>query len=258
MSAFHRELAPTPQLTLNASPVLQHYARLACLSSLMTLTLAGAVTADGVLLDDSFQRDEPVAGQEAVGNGWGTNSRSRAQGNQQVDLIDGVMHITRHPVADHGVSVTHDLSFKDAVIEMRFKIGPKDDLGINIADLKEKSVHAGHICMARITPARTEILDLKTGRMRLDIREANKAKKLTAEQKKTLALKSKKFPYKFDASQWHDLKVAISGDTMTVTIDGNPVGKFESPGIGHPTKSKLRLAVNRSAMVDDVRVTRKD
>lgn len=220
--------------------------------------LSTHVTADEVLLDDSFQRDEPVAGKEAVGNGWGTNSRSRAQGNQQVDLIDGAMHITRHPVADHGVSVTHEVSFKDAVIELRFKLGPKDDLGINIADMKEKSVHAGHICMARITTKRTEIHDMKTGRMKLELREANQSKTLTAEQKKLIESKKRKFDFAFDANQWHDLKVTIQSDTMSVEIDGKAVGQFESPGIGHPTKSRLRLAVNKSAIVDDVRVTRKD
>ena len=220
--------------------------------------LAGNAVADEILLDDSFERDEPVAGKEAVGNDWSTNSRGRAKSNQQVDLIDGVMHITRHPVADHGVSVTHEVSFKDAVIELRFKIGSKDDLGINIADMKEKSVHAGHICMARITPNRTEILDMKTGRMKSEIREANKAKTLTAEQKELIKSKSQKFDFKFDANEWHDLNVTIQDDTMSVAIDGKAVGQFESPGIGHPTKSRLRLAVNKSAMVDDVRVTRKD
>lgn len=234
-----------------------HDCRFLLIVSLVTCLL-GSVTADEVLLNDSFQRDEPVAGKEAVGNGWGTNSRSRAKGNQQVDLIDGVMHITRHPVADHGVSVTHEVSFKDAVIELRFKIGTKDDLGINIADMKEKSVHAGHICMAKITPQKTEIHDLKTGRMKLEIRDANKSKTLTSEQKKLIASKNQKFNFKFDANDWHDLKVTIQENTMSVAIDGKAVGQFESPGIGHPTKSRLRLAVNKSAMVDDVRVTRKD
>lgn len=227
--------------------------------ALVLITLvANSAIADEVLLNDSFERDEPVAGKEAVGNGWGTNSKSRAKGNQQVDLIDGVMHITRHPVADHGVSVTHEVSFKDAVIELRFKIGAKDDLGINIADMKEKSVHAGHICMAKITPKRTEIHDMKTGRMRLDIRDANKAKKLTPEQKKLIESRTQKIKHSFDTAKWHDLKVTIQDDTMSVAIDGEEVGQFESPGIGHPTKSRLRLAVNKSAMVDDVRVTRKD
>mgnify|MGYP001485582597 CR=1 FL=1 len=50
------------------------------------------------------------------------------------------MHITRAAVADHGVSVFHDLEFRDVTIQMRFKLRAQDDLGINIADMKEKTV----------------------------------------------------------------------------------------------------------------------
>ncbi|NJP06230.1 MAG: 3-deoxy-7-phosphoheptulonate synthase, partial [Chloroflexaceae bacterium] len=40
-----------------------------------------------------------------------------AQGNKQVDLKDGAMHITFHPVADHAVSVTHPAEFVDGTVE---------------------------------------------------------------------------------------------------------------------------------------------
>jgi len=43
---------------------------------------------------------------------------------------------------------------------------------------------------------------------------------------------------------------------MAVKINGNSAGKFTSEGIGHPTKSRLRLAVPKSAWVDDIKVTR--
>ncbi|SMP58591.1 protein of unknown function [Neorhodopirellula lusitana] len=214
--------------------------------------------ADQVLLKDAFERDEPTAGEEAIGNGWATNSKARAKGNQQVDLVDGAMQITRHPVADHGVSVTHEVSFRDATIELRFQLGPEDDLGINIADMKEKSVHAGHLCMARITTKSVEIHDLKTGRMNQTLRTAAKAKTLSDDQKKLIASKKKRFPHKLTANQWHSLKVEIHGETMAVSIDGKEVGRFASAGMGHATKSRLRLAVNHSAKVDDVLVTAHD
>ncbi|TWU04096.1 family 16 glycoside hydrolase [Neorhodopirellula pilleata] len=254
--------------SFSTSVLTKRFTRIACVATALgwTLVTAGAiplrfavaeeVTRSDVLVQDSFERDEPIAGQEHIGNGWGTNSRTRAKGNQQVDLIDGVMHITRHPDADHGVSVTHETSFQDATIELRFKIGPQDDLGINIADMNEKSVHAGHICMAKITTQAVELIDMKTGRMRLDIRQANQAKSLTAEQKALIASTSKKFKHKLDPSQWHDLQVTIEGDSMHVRIDGDEIGSFQSAGIGHATKSRLRLAVNRFAMIDDVLVTR--
>ncbi len=212
-----------------------------------------------LLLRDDFERNESDPAKEEVGNGWGTNSKSRAKGIKQVDLVDGAMHITRADVADHGVSVTHEVAFKDATIELRFKLPSKaDDLGINIADMKEKSVHAGHICMARIKPTSVEILDLKTGNMKLEHRKARQEKTVTPELKKLIASKSRKFSVALTTGEWHQLKVEINGEKMTVEIDGKLVGSFQSDGIGHPTKSRLRLAVNKSAWVDDVLIESTD
>ncbi|MEZ6127595.1 MAG: hypothetical protein R3C59_02870 [Planctomycetaceae bacterium] len=212
-----------------------------------------------LLLQDDFERQESDPEKEDVGNGWGTNSRSRAKGVKQVDLVDGAMSITRADVADHGVSVHHEVAFRDASIELRFKLPTKaDDLGINIADMNEKSVHAGHICMARIRTDSVEILDLKTGNMKLTHREARLANTLSAETQKLINSKKKKFKTSVSVNEWHDLSVQIAGDTMTVKIDGDPVGSFRSEGIGHPTKSRLRLAVNRTAWVDDVRIVSGD
>lgn len=223
---------------------------------LITLSSQSYAQTGTVILEDDFNRSEADDSQEEVGNDWGTNSKSRAKGAKQVDLADGAMKIVKAAVADHGVSVTHEVAFKDATIQLRFKIGAKDDLGINIADMKEKSVHAGHICMAKIKPKRVEISDLKTGRMELESRKRRKAKSETEEDKKRVKSKSKYFDVDLDIDAWHQLKVTVSGDTMSVEIDGNKVGQFKSEGIGHDTKSRLRLAVNREAWVDDVKITR--
>lgn len=230
------------------------------LSVLCTLLLTGiaanaADTPSGkLLLKDDFEREETNPGKEEVGNGWTTNSRSRAKGEKQVDLDEGAMHITRAAVADHGVSVVHDLKFTDVTIRLRFKLGEKDSLGINIADTKEKSVHAGHICLALIRRNRLEIADLKTGRMNLEIRTRRVNDKTTADDKKLLKQKSKYFKINLAADEWHKLDVHIKGDVMRVAIDEKPVGEFQSPGIGHAMKSRLRLAVAKSAWVDDVEV----
>ena len=229
-----------------------------CLPLLVLVVPCSAAEESGtVILHDEFNREEKVATKEDVGNDWGTNSRSRAQGVKQVDLVDGAMHIYRAKVADHGVSVTHEAAFCDATIELRFKLDSKsDDLGINIADMKEKSVHAGHICMARIRPNRLEITDLKTGRMDLETRKRRLAKSLTEADQKRIKKMSKYQKLDLKTGQWHSLKVQIAGTKMTVSIDGKKAGEFESPGIGHPTKSRLRLAVNKQAWVDDVKITK--
>ncbi|QDT03213.1 hypothetical protein K227x_15950 [Rubripirellula lacrimiformis] len=227
----------------------------------MIIPFAGAhadAPEERVLFADDFQRQESEPHLEQVGNGWGTNSRARAKGNKQVDLADGAMHITRHAEADHGVSVTQDVAFRDATIQMRFKIGPKDDLGINIADMQEKSVHAGHLCMARIRTNQIEITDLKTGKMNLELRKRRLEKTSDDADAKLVAQKSKRTKVQLAADQWHDLAVTIAGDEMTVSIDGKKVDSFASPGIAHATKRRLRLAVGRDAWVDDVRITTPD
>lgn len=207
-----------------------------------------------LIFSDDFERNESVETTEEVGNGWATNSKKRAAGNKQVDLRDGAMYIYIHKAADHGVSVTHPLGIRDGSVELRFKLDDaKDSIGLNFADLKYKAVHAGHICMARIHAKHVQLFDLKTGNMDKKIREARQAKKLTDEQKKLIASKSKKFNHKLSIGNWHKLIVTIKGDTISASIDGKAVGSFSSEGIAHPTKRTLRLAVPKNAWVDDVK-----
>jgi len=207
-----------------------------------------------LLFHDDFDRKEKNPSLEQPGNNWGTNSKSRAKGVKQVFLRDGAAFIKRADVADHGVSFTQDVSFADAVIRLRFKLGTGDDLGINIADMQEKSVHAGHICMPRVRLESLEIRDLKTGRMQLAMREKSKTKALTPADKKFLVTKEKKFALNLKPNTWYDLEVRIVGETMKVLIDGKPAGEFASSGIGHPTKRRIRIAVNKEAWIDDFEV----
>ena len=102
--------------------------------------------------------------------------------------------------------------------------------------MKEKSVHAGHICMARIRSNNVEIIDLKTGRMKKEHREIRQAKKETPELKKLLAGKTKRFKANVASNEWHDLEV-ITGETMQVSIDGKKIGSFESAGIAHSPRA---------------------
>ncbi|MEM9480855.1 MAG: family 16 glycoside hydrolase [Verrucomicrobiota bacterium] len=240
--------------------------KLATITLLIVLPAAQAAAKDPappkgfakILFEDDFNREESDPSKEEPGNGWQTNSKSRAQGVKQVNLAEGAAHITMAKVADHGVSFTQDVAFRDAVIQMRFKIGEGKDLGINIADMKEKSVHAGHICMVRIKPDSLQISDLKTGNMKLEHREARQKNKNDPKLKKLLATKSETFKLDLETDEWHDLKIRIEGDEFTVEIDGKEVGSFSSEGIAHPTKSRIRVAVNSEAWIDDVKVWGKD
>jgi hypothetical protein len=192
-----------------------------------------------VIFQDDFNRNEAQETTDDPGNGWGTSSKSRAKGDKQVDLKDGALRIYISARADHAVSVTHAAEFTNGSVTLRFMLeDAKDSLGLDFADAQCKEVHAGHLCMARISPTAVPLIDHKTGGMRLDIHDARKEKKpLTDEQKQALAGKTKTVPHPTEIGQWHELQITIEGDALSVTIDGQPVGSFSSPGIAHPTKT---------------------
>jgi len=209
-----------------------------------------------LLFTDDFARDEKTPGKEDIGNGWTSNSGWRAKGHQQVDLVDGVMQVTKHAEADHGVAIFHNVEFQDGIVELRFKLGEGDDLGVDFVDRELKTVHAGHLCMARVTNKALTITDSKTGGMDNKIRERRQAGDKSPELAALLKTKTKAFKLDLKPTDWHTLHITVSGDTMTVKIDDQPAGTFSSEGIAHPTKRMITLAVNKSAQVDDVKVWR--
>ncbi len=211
-----------------------------------------------LVFEDSFERSESQEQKDEPGNGWGTNSKSRAKGNKQVDLRDGAMYIYLSPEADHAVSVTHAAEFTDGAVSLRFMLeGEKDVLGLDFADLSFKEVHAGHLFKVGVSTTKMDIDDMKSGSMNMAFYEAKKAKTLTKEQLALIASKKKVFPVKTAAGKWHDLVVRIQGDTVSVSIDGKDVGAFASEGFAHPTKKMLRLSVPHDAVVDDVKIWKK-
>jgi hypothetical protein len=222
---------------------------------LLTTSTPAADPNHGTLLfEDSFDRDEPTANQEAIGNGWTSNSAWRAQGKKQVDLKDDALFVTRVPEADHGVAIFHDVAFQDGAVQLRFQLGEGDDLGIDFVDREDKTIHAGHLCLARVTLKNLTLTDSKTGGMNLALREARQNNTLTAAQKNLLKTKSKTFPHSLAAKTWHTLLITVEGDQMRATLNGQIIGTFQSEGIAHPTKRMITLAVNQSAAVDDVKV----
>lgn len=207
-----------------------------------------------LIFEDDFERDEPTPGKEQIGNGWTSNSAWRAAGKQQVDLDEGAMHVTRLAEADHGVAIFHDAAFRNGAVQLRFKLGAKDDLGIDFVDRELQSVHAGHLCIARVRLDRITLNDSKTGSMDKRIRERRRSGEKSAELKELLASKTASFPLDLEADKWHQLLVVIEGDSMRASINGEPVGEFQSEGIAHPTKRMITLAVNKSAWIDDIKI----
>lgn len=230
--------------------------RFAVVTTTVLLSMSLQAADKGKLIfSDDFERNESQEKTDEPGNGWGTNSKSRAKGNKQVDLKNGAMYIYIHKEADHGVSVTHPAEFKDGTVELKFMLeNPQDTLGLDFADLQCKEIHAGHLFKVTAGIKKVDIDDMKSGIMNLKFEEAKKAKTLTDEQKKFLATTKKSFPVKLETGKWYALAVQIAGDKVSVTIDGKDVGSFSSEGFAHPTKKMLRLAVPKKATVDEVRI----
>lgn len=216
---------------------------------------ATLVKARGTLLfQDEFNRDEKTPDKEDIGGGWTSNSAWRAKGHKQVDLANGAMRVAKHPEADHGVAIFHDVAFQDGAVQMKFKLGPGDDLGLDFVDRQLKTVHAGHLCMARVTLKGITLTDSKTGGMDLKVQERRKAGDKSPELAKLLKSKTTSFPLNLKGDDWHTLLIVVEGDVMRATVDSRFIGQFKSEGIAHPTKRMITLAVNKSAWVDDVKV----
>ncbi len=237
--------------------MLKHFLAAAGLL-LVSVRLFSPVMADDqgtLIFEDNFDRNESQELTDEVGNGWGTNSKSRAGGNKQVDLRDGAMHITMHAAADHAVSVTHPAEFCDGRVEMKFMLENKSDsLGLNFADLEYKQVWAGHLFKVIVGVEQVELVDLKTGAMDLKTREARTANTLTKQRADELKTKSKKFSHKLEMGKWYTVAATVRGDTLSVAIDGKPIASFASEGMAHPTKRMLRLSIPKSVVVDDLKI----
>lgn len=226
--------------------------------SIASLSVGQADEPGTLLFSDDFERSESQEQKDEIGNGWGSNSRKRAQGNKQVDLRNGAMYISIHETADHAVSVTHPAEFTNGTVRLKFMLEDEaDSLGLNFADLKYKKVWAGHLFVARISTKDVQLQDLKTGNMDLEIRKQRQAKTLTNAQKEMLKTKVVRKKHVLSTGKWHELQIDIIDRKISLQIDGKAVSQFSSDGIAHPTKRLLRLSVPRNAVVDEVRVYRK-
>ncbi len=207
-----------------------------------------------LLFEDSFDRKEAVPGKEGAGNGWTTNSVSRAKGHQQVFLENGALRLTTHPEADHAVVAFHEAGFQNGIIELKFKLGENDNLGVEFTDRELKTVHAGHLCLARVTLKNLALVDQKTGGMNNEIRERTQKGEKSPELTALLKTKTKPCPLKLTADTWYTLRVTIQGDAMKAAVDGKDVGEFKSEGFAHPLKRTLVLNAGKSAWVDDIKL----
>lgn len=208
-----------------------------------------------VLFEDSFDRED-AADVEDLGPDWATNSRTRAQGDKQNDLVDGVLVMTISPRADHAISTKHEAAepYQDAVVYVRLKLEDGEELKLAYNDLDYKEVWAGHINGVTINPKSLLIADEKSARFDLKFRDIKDTPEGKAALAQAQASAEKRFPLELKTGEWHDVVTVHQADTLTVFIDGQQAGSHQSPGFGHETKRQFAFAVPKRAQVDDLKI----
>ncbi len=164
---------------------------------------------------------------------------------------DGKGVITAH-AAVYGL----ELPTKDSVVEVKIKFDGASLIDVEFDDRKYTGSHYGHLCRAQVRLDKVVMVDERDGSQSNALIELKKdpAKNKDAINK-LYATHSATYPIKLEQGKWYNLVVETVGDEMRATIDGKPAGYLKSPGIGHPTKSKIELGVSgQSGLYDDIKV----
>jgi len=241
-----------------------HTRHFLALSALFTTTTAFAAELPAVpskpigekkelLFSDDFQGATPPAPWHkvvptfVVENGVLKGTQTR---DQNIPAADGKPAVTAHP-AVHGLQIPT----KDSVVEVRVCLQGASLVDVEFDDRAYTGSHYGHLCRAQVRLNGVTIIDERDGSMRNDIYEMSKDPAKKAERAQLLAGKSITYPAKLEANKWYTLGVETVGESMRVTIDGQPAAFLKSPGIGHATKSKIELGVaGKDGLFDDIKV----
>src|SRR5260221_2829393 len=208
----------------------------------------------GLLFSDYFQgapldkRWHRVVDTFAVENGMLKGTQTR---DKDVPAADGKPEVKAHP-AVYGL----ELPTKDSVVEVRIKFEGATTMDVEFDDRAFTGSHYGHLCRAPVRLDKDFMVDERDGSQSNALIELRKDPiKNKDEINKLLAAHSATFPAKLEAGKWYTFVVETVGDEMRATIDGKPAGYLKSPGIGHPTKSKIELGVaGKDGFFDDIKV----
>ncbi len=175
----------------------------------------------------------------------GTQTRDKL-----IPAADGKPEVRPH-AAVHGL----DLPTKDSVIEARIKLDGASMVDVEFDDRAYKGSHYGHLARAQVRLDGVTIMDERDGNQNEELKLMRNDPSKKDETNKIIAAHQVKFPAKLEAGKWYNLTVETVGNAMRVSIDGKGVAYFESPGIGHETKSKIEFGVaGKDGYFDDVKV----
>jgi hypothetical protein len=241
---------PLPHLALTLTALLSASAIAADLPPVPADSIAKK---KDLLFSDDFQSAEPaklwhkVVPTFAFENGVLKGTQTR---DQNIPSTDGKPAVTPH-AAVHGL----ELPTKDSVVEVRIRFEGASMIDVEFDDRKFTGSHYGHLCRAQVRLNGVSIIDEKEGSMRNDIYEMSKDPAKKKERSELMKGRSVTYPAKLEAGKWYTLVVETVGDTMRVSIDGQPTAVLKSSGIAHPTKSKIELGVaGKDGLFDDIKV----
>jgi hypothetical protein len=151
-------------------------------------------------------------------------------------------------VKGHQAVIGNDLPTKDSVIEFRFRLGGAQSVTAEFDDRAFNGSHYGHLCMARISAKAVILVDQKG----LAVARPAGA---TGEPPQPAGRKNATFPVEIDPEQWHTFALETVGDAMRASVDGKAVAYLQSPGIAHPTKSKVEFGcMGKDGFFDDLKI----
>ena len=205
-----------------------------------------------LLFSDDFNRKE-------LGSAWGPvvptytledNALKGTQTRVNTPAADG-----KPAIVGHAAVIGTEVPTKDSVIELRFKFAGATALSAEFDDRKFTGSHYGHICRCVINRKDVTLREEKEGSMRNDIYAMPNDAGHREERTKLLKGSFVVYPLKLEADTWHTLQLETVGDEMRATIDGKPAAYLKSPGIAHPTKSKVEFGcAGKDGYFDDIKI----
>jgi hypothetical protein len=134
------------------------------------------------------------------------------------------------------------------LLRFRFRLGGAQSVTAEFDDRAFNGSHYGHLCMARIS-AKSVILTDQKG-----LAVARPAD-VTGEPPTPAGRRSVTFPVQLDTESWHAFALETVGDAMRASVDGIAVAYLQSPGIAHPTKSKVEFGcMGKDGFFDDIKI----
>ena len=158
-------------------------------------------------------------------------------------------------VPAHAAVFGLELPTKDSVVEVKLRLAGATRMDVEFDDRKFTGSHYGHLCRAIVALNGVTIMDERDGSQNEAIKALRADPTKKAEVARLMAGKSATFPGTYEAGKTYTFTVETVGEEMRASIDGKAVGYLKSPGIGHPTKSKIELGVSgKDGYFEDIKV----